>query len=112
MRQSTALILITLALVFSMSLWYSTSIISTKLEVIWNLNSVTSSLLQIAVPIGFIIGTLLSAVLSINKRINNRLVFAYAIFIAGLLNGTLLFIEHDILGITIRILTGICLAGI
>lgn len=106
------LFVISSALIFSMSLWFSTSIILVELEVKWNLNSMLISILHISIPIGFIIGTLVSAILSLNNRFSDKLIFAFSILTAGFINLSLLFIDNGILGIIVRIITGICLAGV
>lgn len=112
MKPKYALLIISLALIFSMSLWFSTSIVLVELENKWNLNSKFLSILHISIPIGFIIGTLVSALLSLNNRFNNRLIFAFSILGAGLINLLLLFIENGSLGIIVRIITGIFIAGV
>ena len=57
--------LLSLAELLSMSLWFSASAVVPALRHEWNLSESTASWLTIAVQLGFVFGTLLSALLNL-----------------------------------------------
>lgn len=58
-----ALTLIGISVFFSLSLWFSTSVIETELKAKWHLTPAMKSWLSIAIPIGFVIGAFISSFL-------------------------------------------------
>jgi hypothetical protein len=69
-----ALFLLALAELLAMSLWFGVSAVSQQIASEWNLASTAS--LTLAVQIGFVAGTLLSALLNLPDIINARHLFA------------------------------------
>lgn len=107
-----ALLWIGLAELCALSLWFSASVIAPELSEIWNLNSNSEAWLSASVPIGFVIGALVSSYFGIADRYNPRTVFALSALLGAILNGFLIVAEHAYVGIFLRILTGITLAGV
>lgn len=107
-----ALVWIGLSQLCALSLWYSASVIAPELIEIWNLSSNLESWLSASVPIGFVIGALLSSYFGIADRFNPRKVFAVSALIGALLNALLIVVDSGFFGILLRILTGITLAGV
>jgi sugar phosphate permease len=107
-----ALALIGVSVFFSLSLWFSTSVIEPELKTRWSLTPFMESSLSVAIPIGFVIGSFASSLLGLADRFNTRKFFAISALSGALLNGFLIFVEQGYLGILIRILTGISLAGV
>jgi MFS family permease len=107
-----ALYLISISVLFALSLWFSASAILPELKVAWNLNSFTASWVTSSVQIGFIVGALISSLLGIPDRYNSRKVFAISALLGALVNGLLIFVSQAWLGLFIRFLTGITLAGV
>ena len=91
--KSRALILVSLATFFSLSVWFSTNAISGALEVEKSIDESSMAILTIAVQLGFVFGTLLIAVTNLSDLINARTLFAYAGVLAALVN--LLVIPFD-----------------
>ncbi|MEN1969432.1 MFS transporter [Lentibacillus sp. N15] len=108
----TALTLIGISVFFSLSLWFSTSVIEAELKTRWHLTSLMESWLSIAIPIGFVIGAFVSSFFGLADRYNTRKFFAMSAFTGALLNGMLIFIDQGVLGILFRIFIGITLAGV
>ncbi|MBY0121538.1 MFS transporter [Bacillus sp. S/N-304-OC-R1] len=96
----------------ALSLWFSASVIAPELIEIWNLSSSSEAWLSASVPIGFVIGALFSSYFGIADRYNPRKVFAASAILGALLNGLLILAGHAFLGILLRILTGVTLAGV
>lgn len=108
-----ALALIALAELLGMSLWFSASAVVPSLRSEWQLNDSTAGWLTIAVQLGFVFGTLLSAFLNLADIIHARTLFAVAAVSGALTNGIFAVYAHGPgEGIALRFLTGVCLAGV
>lgn len=108
-----ALGLLSLAELLSMSLWFSAAAVVPKLRVEWNLSDSSVSWLTIAVQLGFVVGTLISAFLNLPDVISVRYLFAFSAFAAALTNAAFGAYAHDAqTGIMLRFLTGMFLAGV
>lgn len=108
-----ALGLLSLAELLSMSLWFSAAAVVPKLRVEWNLSDSSVSWLTIAVQLGFVVGTLISAFLNLPDVISVRYLFAFSAFAGALTNAAFGAYAHDAqTGIMLRFLTGMFLAGV
>lgn len=107
-----ALFWIALAELFALSLWFSASVTGPELKELWSLTTRTEAWLSASVPVGFIIGTLFSVYFGIADRFNTRKVFALSALAGALINGLLPFADSALMGITLRVLTGVSLAGV
>ena len=96
-----------------MSLWFSASAVVPALRVEWHLSDSAASWLTIAVQLGFVFGTLLSALLNLSDIINARHLFAIAT-VGGALTNALFGISATGVtqGIVLRFVTGMFLAGV
>jgi MFS family permease len=112
MRYWGALILISIAELFALSIWFSASAIIPELKEAWGLTSTTSAWVTSAVQIGFIVGALISSFFGIADRYNSRKVFTVAAIIGAILNGMLIFVTLAWVGLLLRFLTGMTLAGV
>jgi MFS family permease len=106
----TALFWIALSQLFALSLWFSASVIITDLKNIWNLSGSSEALISSSVPLGFIVGALVSSYFGIADRFNARKTFAVAALFGAIINGFILVAESAFVGISLRFLTGITLA--
>ncbi|RKL64729.1 MFS transporter [Salipaludibacillus neizhouensis] len=111
-NQWTALGLIGTAVLFSLSLWFSATVIGPNLKLVWGLTPTTEAWLSASVPLGFVIGALISAYFGLPDRFNTRKLFAISAFIGAILNLLLIFVNIASIGILIRVLTGLTLAGV
>jgi MFS family permease len=108
-----ALVLLSLAELLGMSLWFSAAAVVPALRVEWNLSDSSVSWLTIAVQLGFVCGTLLSAFLNLPDVISVRYLFAVSAFAGALTNAAFGAYAHDAqTGIVLRFLTGTFLAGV
>lgn len=107
-----ALFWIAMAELLALSLWFSASVTGPELRELWRLTERTEAWLSASVPVGFIIGTLLSVSFGISDRFNARKVFALSALAGALINGLLTVADSAAFGITLRILTGVALAGV
>ena len=108
-----ALVLLSLAELLGMSLWFSAAAVVPALRVEWNLSDSSVSWLTIAVQLGFVCGTLLSAFLNLPDVISVRYLFAVSAFAGALTNAAFGGYAHSALtGIVLRFMTGLFLAGV
>jgi MFS family permease len=112
-RRWRALILLSIAELLGMSLWFSGSAVVPALKLEWHLNDTTAGWLTIAVQLGFVAGTLVSALLNLPDIITTRKLFAISAFAGALANAAFgLYADNATSGIALRFLTGVFLAGV
>src|SRR2546423_2390296 len=108
-----ALGLLSFAELLGMSLWFSASAVVPALSAEWKLNDSTASWLTIAVQLGFVCGTLISAFLNLPDVIDVSYLFAACAFAGALTNAIFgLYASGPNSGIVLRFLTGLFLAGV
>ena len=96
-----------------MTLWFVSSATLVEIQSQIELSAVASAMLVSAVPAGFVFGAVYVAMSGIADRIDPRKIFALSALIAAVLNALQLIIEPgNYLSITLRLLTGFCLAGV
>ena len=110
--KSRALILVSFATFFSLSVWFSTNAISGALEVEKSIDESSMAILTIAVQLGFVFGTLLIAVTNLSDLINARTLFAYAAVLAALANLLVIPFDSTPALIAARFATGAFLGGV
>ncbi len=107
------LILLSLAELLAMVVWFSASAVTSDLTELWQLNANGQAWLTMSVQIGFVVGALGSAILTLADRIPARWFFISATFMAALLTGMIPFMaDYPMLALTLRFMTGVCLAGV
>ena len=107
------LALLAVAELFGMSLWFSGSAVVPALTKEWNLSAGAASWLTLSVQLGFVAGTLLSALLNLPDIISSRHLFTFTAIAGAAVNGAFALFAHDAaLGIPLRFLTGMFLAGV
>lgn len=107
------LLLLSLAELLGMAVWFSASAVVPALTEIWNLTDGGRAWLTMSVQIGFVVGALGSAVFNLADRLPARTFFAASSLLAGL--ATLLIpVMANGLGVALllRFFTGILLAGV
>jgi len=107
-----ALAALSLAELFALSLWFSASAVLPALSLEWSLGASGRAGLTIAVQLGFIVGTLASALGNLPDVWSPRLLMLGSI-VAGVVANTTLALTVDGLGpaLTLRFVTGLAMAG-
>ena len=96
-----------------MTLWFSASAVAPTLTADWGLSSTSAAWLTMSVQIGFVAGTLLSAFFNLPDIMNSRRLFAIAAVLGAGSNAAFAFAAQGLaLGIPLRFLTGMFLAGV
>ena len=96
-----------------MALWFSGSAVVPELQNEWNLSASQVSWIAIAVQLGFVAGTLLSATLNLPDIITTRHLFAVSAFAGAAANWIFgMYVLDAQTAIAMRFLTGVCLAGV
>ena len=90
-RRWSNLVLISLATVLSLSVWFSTNAIAPVLEVERGFTGSDIAWLTIAVQLGFVVGTLLIAFTNLADLMNTRTLFAISAVLSGVSNVALRF---------------------
>jgi MFS family permease len=108
-----ALVLLSLAELLGMSLWFSAAAVVPALRNEWRLDDASVGWLTIAVQLGFVGGTLLSAFLNLPDVLSVRYLFAVSAFAGALTNAAFGAFAHNAqTAIALRFLTGMFLAGV
>ena len=102
-----------LAELLAMGLWFGVSAVAPQIAREWNLDASSAAWLTLAVQIGFVAGTLLSATLNLPDVLRARHLFALCALLGALANAALALFSHGLTSaIVLRFLTGVCLAGV
>ncbi len=108
-----ALALLAVAELFGMSLWFGVSAVVPLLRAEWQLSEASADWLTLAVQLGFVAGTLVSSLLNLPDIMSARKLVAVAALCGALTNALFALLAHDAgMGITLRFLTGLFLAGV
>jgi MFS family permease len=112
-RAVRALILLALVELFAMGLWFGVSAVAPQIAAEWHLDAATTAWLTLAVQLGFVAGTLISALLNLPDVIRTRNVLAVSATCAAIANALLaIFVTSVGPAIALRFLTGVFLAGV
>ena len=96
-----------------MSLWFSGSAVVPALIREWHLSANAANWLTLSVQLGFVAGTLLSALLNLPDIVSPRHLFTLTAVLGALVNGAFGWFAHNAsTAITLRFLTGMFLAGV
>ena len=96
-----------------MALWFSGSAVVPALTREWQLSPSQISWIAIAVQLGFVAGTLVSATLNLPDIISSRHLFTVSAFLDAAVNVIFaLYVNDPSTTILLRFLTGVCLAGV
>lgn len=108
-----AIALLAAAQVLALSLWFSGTAVMPGLREAFALSDLGATMLTSAVQAGFILGTLISALLGLADRLDPRLFFRLSAGIAAAANAALLLPwPEPALAFAARLITGMCMAGI
>ncbi|HEY3350262.1 MAG TPA: MFS transporter [Thermoanaerobaculia bacterium] len=107
------LVLLSAAELLGMSLWFSASAVSPLLKAEWGLSDSTATWLTLAVQLGFVAGTLASAVLNLPDVWAPRQLVVGASLLGAAANACLALYSHGpASALVLRFLTGFWLAGV
>ena len=106
------LVLLSLAELLALSLWFSASAVLPALQREWGLGDGGRAGLTIAVQAGFIVGTLASALANLPDVMSARALMVIGATLGALANGALaLWVSSLGPALVLRFATGVCLAG-
>lgn len=111
-RRWRVLVILALALVLSMSTWFSATAVIPQLRDEWRLPDGAAAWLTIAVQLGFVAGALLSSVLNLSDVLPVRSIIIVAAVSAAVVNLFLLVADGAWAAVPLRFLTGAFLAGL
>jgi MFS family permease len=102
-----------LAVLLAMSLWFSASAVVPQLTATWDLSGGQQSWLTMSVQIGFVVGTLLSALLNLPDRLPLRWLMAGSALLGSFCNAAIaLFVQNAEPAMVLRFFTGVTMAGV
>src|SRR5688572_3218202 len=78
------ILLLSLAELLGMSVWFSASAVVPALTVAWNLNDTGRAWLTMSVQVGFVVGALASALVNLADRVSARRLLASSSLLAAL----------------------------
>ena len=107
-----ALAKLCLAVVLSLTTWFSATAVLPQLKALWHVTPSESVWLAVAVQLGFMIGALVSATTGLADLLPPRVLMAVASAAVGVVNGLLLVAQTAEQAVLLRILTGVLLAGV
>lgn len=107
------LLLLSLAELLAMAVWFSLSAVVPALTVAWSLDESGQSWLTMSVQIGFVVGAFGSAILTLADRIPSKRFFTLATFAAAIATALIPLVADGLtVALILRFLTGIFLAGV
>lgn len=107
-----ALGLLSIAVLFGMSIWLTASAIAPELQRMWDLTSSQVGWLTTLVQLGFVAGTAVAALLNLADVVPSRWYFAVSGVLGGLANAAILIAPGYESALVFRFLTGFFLAGV
>lgn len=101
-----------LAIVLSMTTWFSATAIIGELKLEWGLSGSAATWLTNAVQVGFVVGALTASFFNLPDIVSARALMSSAAFIAAIANLALLLGPSAEGAIALRFITGVALAGV
>ncbi|MCG8492575.1 MAG: MFS transporter [Sneathiellales bacterium] len=112
-RKWFSISLLALAEVCALSLWFSATAVIPSLKASFPISDFQASLFSSGVAMGFVLGTLISALFSLADRVPSKRMFTISALIAALANGLILIVDPTSwIVILLRVVTGASMAGI
>ena len=108
-----ALALLAAAELFAMSLWFSASAVVPAIRAEWSLSDTQAGWLTLSVQLGFVAGTLVSAVFNLSDVMNTRRLLALSAVCGAIVNAAFALSSDGLASaVALRFLTGLFLAGV
>jgi MFS family permease len=111
-RARRTLLLLAVAELLGMSLWFTASAVSPELARRWSLGDASTGWLTAIVQLGFVAGTATAAILNLADIWPARRFFAASALVAALANALLLVAPSYAVALGLRFATGAALAGV
>src|SRR5512139_1979482 len=111
-RRRRALLLTSLAAVLANASWFSATAVVPSLQLDWRLTSAEAAWLVAAVQIGFVVGSIASALLNLPDRMAPRTLIACAAVAVAAANTAMLLAPGFTVALPIRLLVGVALSGV
>ncbi len=112
-RQYRMLLLLAVAELLAMTLWFSASAVGPELAAAWELTSAETTWLTSAVQLGFVVGALGSAALTLSDTIRPRRLFAASALLGAAATALIAgAVDSFWPALVLRFLTGVALAGV
>src|SRR6185436_13579805 len=107
------LLLLALAELLAMAVWFSASAVVPALTAAWNLTDSGRAWLTISVQLGFVVGAFGSAVFNLSDRVSTRWLFAVTAWAAAAATALIPLVARELgTALALRFLTGALLAGV
>ena len=106
------LVILSIAELLGMSLWFAGSAVAPQLAERWALTASEAGWLSTSVQLGFVAGTAIAALLNLADTIPSRTYFATAALIGAATNAALVVAPEYRIALVLRLLTGASLAGV
>jgi MFS family permease len=111
-RRWSVLGLICLAVMLSLTTWFSATAITPELKAAWHLSGTIEAWLTNGVQIGFVAGALVSSLVNLPDVVRLNRLMAVSALLAAAANACLLLHPGPVGLVVARILTGVALAGV
>ncbi len=111
-RKAMQLVVIALAEMLAMTLWFSASAVVPQLTALWHLDAGWQAWLTMSVQLGFVVGALLSAVFNVADRVPAPRLFAVCAMVGALANASIVWADGPAMAVVLRFTTGFALAGV
>lgn len=106
------LVLLAVAELLGMAVWFSASAVSPRLQALWGLSPSQAGWLTGAVQLGFVAGTAAAALLNLADLVPSRAYFAVSALLAAAANAGLVAADGYGQALALRFATGVLLAGV
>lgn len=108
-----ALLLLSLSVLMAMGLWFSASVALPVLTISWMLDDSGQAWLTMAVQIGFVAGSLVSALLNLSDRVPSQRLFTISALLAALSTALIAgFVDSLAPAVVLRFFTGFFMVGV
>jgi MFS family permease len=111
-RRWRTLVILSVAELLGMSLWFAASAVSPQLAHRWQLDAQHTGWLTTIVQLGFVFGTAIAAALNLADVIPSKRLFSASALAASIANAAILFVPGYAGALVLRFLTGFFLAGV
>lgn len=106
------IILLSLSVLFSMAVYFSASAVVPALTRLWSLDDSGRSWLTMSVQLGFVIGSVISALANLSDLLPAPRLMAVSAFLAAFATGLIAFAGSFPVALFLRLLTGVFLVGV